>query len=146
LARLWDRSFFHSLLFVAVWVLLPPFPSFAQVGGAPSITQPPLIRITGALAPYQDTQRSNLQTLIVSCRGKKWRMRIREVKALTATTTQGWSLFKDLFPPRLRLTGPDDILAPLQQDDIAGRPLVLEGRFYVRDHMLYVTAVSIREP
>ncbi len=73
-------------------------------------------------------------------------MRIREIKALTATTAQGWGLFKDLFPPRLRLTGPDDVTAPLQQDDIAGRPLVLEGRFYVRDHMLYLTAVSVREP
>ena len=73
-------------------------------------------------------------------------MRIREIKALTATTSQGWSLFKDLFPLRLRLTGPDDVLAPLQQDDITERPLVLEGRLYVRDHMLYVTAVSLREP
>jgi len=73
-------------------------------------------------------------------------MRVREVKALTATTAQGWSLFKDLFPPRLRLTGSDDVTAPLQQDDIAGRPVVLEGRLYVRDHMLYLTAVSVKEP
>jgi hypothetical protein len=146
LAQLKCSALLHSLLSIPVWVCLLSLSPFAQVGGVPSITQPPLIRLTGALAPYQDTQRGNFQTLIVSCRGKKWRMRIREIKALTATTAQGWSLFKDLFPPRLRLTGPDDVLAPLQQDDIAGRPLVLEGRLYIGNHLLYLTAVSIREP
>lgn len=144
MVRLKRGALLHPLL--TVWILVLPLSSFAQVGGAPSLTQPPLVRLTGVLVPYHDTQRSNLQTLVVSCRGKKWRMRIREIKALTATTAQGWSLFKDLFPLRLRLTGPDEVTAPLQQEEITGRPLVLEGRFYVRDHMLYLTAVSVKEP
>jgi hypothetical protein len=120
--------------------------AFAQVGGIPHIKIPPLVRIIGAFAPLDDTQRSNLQTLSVQVKGHKWRMRIREIKALTATTNSGWGLLKDLFPPRLRLTGPDELLAPLQQQDIAGKPFILEGRLYVGDHMLYLTAVTVNDP
>ena len=65
---------------------------------------------------------------------------------LTATTNSGCGLLKDLFPPHLRLTGPDELLAPLQQHDIAGRPFILEGRLYAGDHMLYLTAVTVTEP
>jgi hypothetical protein len=70
-------------------------------------------------------------------------LRIKEIKVLTGSTNSGWSLLNDLFPPRLHLIGPDELLAPLQQDDIAGRPLILEGRLYVGDHQLYVTAVTV---
>ena len=120
--------------------------AFAQVGGIPHIKLPPLVRIIGAFAPLDDTQRSNLQTLSVQVKGHKWRMRIREIKALTATTNSGWGLLKDLFPPHLRLTGPHELLAPLQQQDIAGKPFILEGRLYVGDHMLYLTAVTVNDP
>jgi hypothetical protein len=120
--------------------------AFAQAGGGvPRLRQPPLVRITCALAPFSESQRSELRTLVVTVKDTKWRLRIREIKALTATTHHGWGLLKDLFPPRLRLTGPKDLLAVLQQDDIAGLPIILEGRLYVGDHMLYVTAVTVNE-
>ncbi len=118
----------------------------AQVGGIPRIKPPPLVRIVGAFASLEDTQRSNLQTLTVRVKKDKWRLRIREIKALTATTNSGWGLLKDLFPPWLRFAGPDELLAPLQQQDIAGKPFILEGRLYVGDHMLYLTAVTVTEP
>jgi len=133
-------------LVIAILFFLPQLSlAFAQVGGVPRIKPPPLVRIIGAFAPLEDTQRSNLQTLTVQVKERKWKMRIREIKALTATNNSGWGLLKDLFPPRLRFTGPDEILAPLRQEDIAGRPFVLEGRLYVGDHMLYVTAVTLSE-
>jgi hypothetical protein len=135
-------------LFPLVFLFFWPQSSlaFAQVGGIPRIKPPPLVRIIGAFAPVSDTQRSNLQTLSVQVKGQKWKMRIREIKALTATTTSGWGLLKALFPPYLRLAGSDEFLAPLQQHDIAGKPFILEGRLYVGDHMLYVTAVTVNEP
>lgn len=127
--------------------MLSPYHSlaFAQVGGVPRVKPPPLVRIIGAFAPLEDTQRSNLQTLTVQVKERKWKMRIREIKALTVTNHTGWGLLKDLFPPRLRFTGADETLAPLRQEDIAGRPFVVEGRLYVGDHMLYVTAVTMSE-
>jgi hypothetical protein len=134
------------LLVLSIFFSLPQLSlAFAQSGGVPRVKPPPLVRIIGAFAPLEDTQRSNLQTLIVQVKERKWKMRIREIKALTATNHTGWGLLKDLFPPRLRFTGADETLAPLQQEDIAGRPFVLEGRLYVGDHMLYVTAVTVSE-
>ena len=118
----------------------------AQIGGIPHLKPPPLVRIIGAFAPVDDTQRTSLQTLSVQVKGHKWRMRIREIKALTATTNSGWGLLKDLIPPHLHLTGPDELLAPLQQQEIAGKPFILEGRLYVGDHMLYLTAVTVNDP
>jgi len=132
---------------LALVFLFPPLSfAFAQVGTVPHFKQPPLVRIIGAFASVDDTQRSNLQTLAVQVKAQKWKLRIREIKALTATTHSGWGLLKDLFPPHLRLVGPQDLLAPLQESDIAGKPFILEGRLYVGDHMLYVTAVTINDP
>jgi len=141
-----DKRFF--LLFLFALFFSPPQSSlaFAQAGGVPRVKQPPLVRIVGAFAPVDDTQRSNLQTLSIQVKAQQWKMRIREIKALTATTKSGWSLLNDLFPPHLHFTGPNELLAPLQQPDIAGRPFVLEGRLYVGDHMLYLTAVTVTEP
>jgi hypothetical protein len=134
-------------LALALVFLFPPLSfAFAQVGGIPHFKQPPLVRIIGAFASVDDTQRSNLQTLSVQVKAQKWKLRIREIKALTATTHSGWGLLKDLFPPHLRLVGPQELLAPLQQSDIAGKPFILEGRLYVGDHMLYVTAVTVNDP
>ena len=119
--------------------------AFAQVGGIPLIKPPPLVRIIGAFVSLDDTQHSNLQTLTVQVKKDKWRLRIREVKSLTATTNSGWGLLKDLIPPWLRLVGPDELIALLQRSDIAGQLLVLEGRLYIGDHMLYLTAVTVNE-
>jgi hypothetical protein len=134
------------LLSVLLFLLPPSSLAFAQVGGLPRIKQPPLVRIIGAFAPLEDTERSTLQTLTVRVRDNKWRLRIREIKALTATTQSGWSLLNDLFPPHLRLTGPDELIVSLQREDIVGHPLMLEGRLYVGDHMLFLTAVTVNEP
>lgn len=121
--------------------------AFAQAGGGvPRLRHPPLVRIICALVPLDEPRRSGLQTVVVTIKETKWRLRIREIKALTATTNHGWSLLKDLFPPRLRFVGPADLLARLQQEDIAGLPLILEGRLYVGDHLLYLTAVTVNEP
>src|SRR5713101_3430220 len=102
--------------------------AFAQAGGLPLIKPPPLVRIIGAFVSLDDTQRSNLQTLTVQVKKDNWRLRIREIKPLTATTNSGWGLLKDLVPPSLRLVGPDELIALLQRNDIAGQILVLEGR------------------
>ncbi len=120
--------------------------AFAQGGGIPHFKPPPLVRIIGAFVSLDDTQRSNLQTLTVQVKKDKWRLRIREIKALTATTNSGWGLLKDLFPPWLRFVGSDDLITRLQRSDIAGQILVLEGRLYTGDHMLYLTAVTVTEP
>jgi len=140
------KRFFFLFLFAPFFFPSHSSLAFAQAGGLPHVEPPPLVRIVGAFAPVDDTQRSNLQTLSVQVKAQQWKMRIREIKTLTATTNSGWGLLQDLFPPYLHLTGPDELLAPLQQNDIAGRAFTLEGRLYVGDHMLYLTAVTVAEP
>jgi hypothetical protein len=143
------KGIYHFVLFLVMILSFAPQPPLALAqagGGVPRVRQPPLVRITGAFVPVADTQRSELRTLVVTVKETKWRLRIREIKALTSANHHSWGLLKDLFPPRLRLAGPSDLLARLQQEDIAGIPVILEGRLYVGDHMLYVTAVTVPEP
>lgn len=121
-----------------------PSSLFAQVGsGLPHFRQPPLVRIVASLSSLEEKQRGNLRTLTVYIKGKTWKLRIREITSLTATTKSGWRLLNDLFPPKLHLIGPEELLVPLQTDDIAGKPLELEGRLYVGDHQLFLTNVTI---
>jgi hypothetical protein len=143
------KGTYHFVLFLVMILSGAPRQPLALAqagGGVPRVRQPPLVRITGAFVPVADTQQSELRTLVVTVKETKWRLRIREIKALTAANHHGWGLLKDLFPPRLRLAGPSDLLARLQQEDIAGILIILEGRLYIGDHMLYVTAVTVPEP
>jgi hypothetical protein len=138
------QRFLLCIVMVFLLAPLPISPASAQIGtGVPRIKQPPLVRITGAFVALEEKQRGGLRTLAARVKDRTWNLRIKEIKVLTGSTNSGWSLLNDLFPPRLHLIGPDELLAPLQQDDIAGRPLILEGRLYVGDHQLYVTAVTV---
>lgn len=49
----------------------------------------------------------------------RWRDSLKEVGNLR--------LLQNIFLPRLRLTGPDELLPPLHDPHVAGKPLGLEG-------------------
>jgi hypothetical protein len=72
-------------------------------------------------------------------------MRVREITTLTAMTRSGWSLLQELFPPKLHLIGAEALLTPLQQEAIIGKLLELEGRLYVGNHQLLLSAVTVKE-
>jgi hypothetical protein len=124
------------------------FSSFAsaQVGPGPlRFRQPPQVRIVGTLVPLEERKHGQFQTLTVHVRGKSWKLRIREITTLTASTRSGRSLLKDLFPPKLHFIGAEELLFPLQQDTIVGKQLELEGRLYVGDQQLLISHVTIKE-
>jgi hypothetical protein len=102
------------------------------------------VRIIGSLVSPEE-KRGGLRTLTTHVKDKTWQLRIKEIKTLTGLSN-GWSLLNDLFPPKLHFIGPEDLLTPLRQEEIAGKLLILEGRLYVGDHQLYVTAVTLPEP
>ena len=121
-------------------------PAFAQIGsGLPRFRQPPEVRIVGTFATLEDKQRSKQKTLTVHVKGKTWKLRIREIKSLTNTTKTGWSLLNDLFPPKLHFIGADDLLTPLTENAIVGKTLELQGRLYVGDQQLLISAVTVQE-
>ena len=120
--------------------------ALAQMGaGAPRFHQPPLVRIIGTLVPVEEHRHGKLQTITVHVKGKSWKLRVEKVITLTATRRSGSSLLRDLFPRKLHLIGADDLLAPLQHETIAGKPLILEGRLYVGDHQLLLSEVVPRD-
>ena len=118
----------------------------AQIGGgAPRFSQPPHVRIIGTLVSREEELSDNLQTLAVYVKGKSWKLHIEKIISLTASTRSGSSLLRGLFPRKLNLIGADDLLAPLQQETIAGKPLLLEGRLYVGENQLLVSVVIMRD-
>lgn len=137
----------HFLSVFCLYLCLSlPSSALAQVGtGLPNFRQPPQVRIIGTLAPLDDKQPSKVKTLTVYVKGKSWKLRIQEITALTATTQSGWALLKNLLPPKLRFIGADELLLPLAAETIAGKQLTIEGRLYVGDHQLFVSAVQTKQ-
>ncbi|MBI3249378.1 MAG: hypothetical protein HYZ50_22990 [Deltaproteobacteria bacterium] len=156
-SRLPSQSSLHRSfsvpLFLCLWgaVLLVlsvfplPFASAQGGGGAPRFRQPPQVHIRGVLVAPEDTQATDSKTLAVHVGGKSWKLRIHEIETLTETGKSGWSLLNDLLPRRLHLIGPEDLLAPLRQETVAGKPLELEGHLYVGEQQLLLSAVTIQD-
>jgi hypothetical protein len=124
------------LLLVAV-VVLTPFPSLSF---QPFDSPPPLIRITGVLLSPGEETRSQYQTLEVMVAGEPRILRVREVESLT-NAVQGWSILRNLGS-FLILTGPPALLERLDNEETRGQPLRIEGRLYLRDRVLMLTAVE----
>ncbi|MGE0824891.1 MAG: hypothetical protein AB7G75_16800 [Candidatus Binatia bacterium] len=125
-------------LFLALIFLLWPMAMPAQITPEP----PPLVRFTGSFLPVSEGQNSTLSTLTVSIKGKRWWFRIAKIEKLTGRHSSGTRLLQSLFPRFLHLTGPEHLLNTLQDPQIEGQPLTLEGRLYVGEHMLFVTLID----
>jgi len=129
-------------LIVIVPLVLSFWSTAASAQAFPYIEPPPLVRFTGALHPLEDKSRGGLLTLTVSIKDTKWIFRIAKVEKLTGGDASGWRLLQDLFPPQLRFVGPAELLRPLQDPEVAGKRLIIEGRLYTGDRMFYITSVE----
>ncbi len=107
----------------------------------PHVEVPPLVRFTGTLHSPQEKGDGTVHTLTVFIEETEWQFRLTKVETLTGTN-YGWMILQDIFPPELRLSGPPDLLGPLEKPDIAGKPVEIEGRLYRADRMLVVTAAG----
>ena len=107
---------------------------------------PPLVRFTGALHPLEEKGRGGLSTLTVSVKETKWIFKVAKIEKLTGTASSDLRLLQSLFPAQLRFIGPDALLDLLQAPEIAGKSLTIEGRLYVGDRMLFLTAVVEGQP
>lgn len=125
-----------TVLAVCTW----PIPARAQ--GGLHAEPPPLVRFTGSFLPLEGKRPGALAMLTVSIEGMRWKFNVAKVEKLTGKEVGSLRLLQSIFPPQLRLTGPDELLRPLQDPQVAGKPLVIEGRLYVGDRMLFITAVK----
>jgi len=140
---MWHKGWATArLLAVAGLVgLLVPAPAPAQ--GTPLFGPPPLLRITGMLLSPAEEAGSRYPTLDVSIAGEPRTLYIREVKSLTSDD-RGWPILRNLGS-FLTLTGPPALSDRLGSEEIKGRPLLIEGRLYVRERVLLLTAVESAE-
>jgi hypothetical protein len=82
-----------------------------------------------------------MQALTVFIKKKKWILRLTKVETL-AGRNRGWAIIQDLFPPQVRFTGPENLIQRLQNPESEGKLLIIEGRLYIGDRRLFVTAVE----
>lgn len=115
--------------------------SAASAQTFPRIEPPPLVRFTGALLPLEEEGHRGLHTLTVLIEGQKWIFKLAKVETLTGRN-RGWAILQDLFPPQVRFIGPENLIQLLQKPESAGKLLVIEGRLYTGDRMLFITAVE----
>lgn len=126
----------------AIILLVSVFWSATTSAQIPRIEPPPLVRFTGALLPLEEKDRSHLPTLTVFIKGKRWIFRIAKVEKLTGSSFDGWRLLRGLFPPEVRFLGPERLISLLQEPEIMGKLLTIEGHLYIGDRMFFVEIVE----
>lgn len=120
-----------------LFVVFTPVTALAQ-----GVQQHPLVRFTGVLLPIEEKGSSCAPTLTVRITDTTWIFRIAKVENLTGGDLSELRLFQALFPPRVRFVGLEELLHPLQDPEITGKRLAIEGILYPTDRMLWVTAVN----
>lgn len=129
------KSITLGILFVTVF--------WANIANArfPYPERTPSVRLTGVLLPIDEQDREDLITLKVFVQGQPWLFRVGKVEKL-AGSERAQAIRQELLRRQVRLYGPEDLIAPLQEPEIAGKPLTIEGRFYANERRLLVTAVE----
>ncbi len=138
---------FHSFrsLFFALVVCASAFVVWA-VTEAPVAAQsilplepPPLVRMTGMLVPFSTSPHDRRSTLTVRIKDNRYILQIKTFEKLTGRGATELHLLQSLFPPFLRVEGPEPLLLSLQDSSAAGKPISLEGRLYTSDRLLFLT-------
>ena len=124
---------------VLLWLVLWSATASAQI---PHSGPPPLVRFTGSLLPLEEKERSHLPTLTVFMRGERLIFRIAKVQKLTGLSPDGWRLVWALFPPQVRFLGPERLISLLQEPEIMGKRLSIEGRLYIGSGTFFVQSVE----
>jgi hypothetical protein len=108
---------------------------------APALLNSPLVvRMSGKLEPFNEHESHGLNTLTVTVAdSQQWLFKVTRVDTLPDTASGGMIL-SEIFPPELHLTGSTRDIAVLQQPDIVGKTVTLQGFLYIGDRNFYVGA------
>jgi hypothetical protein len=118
-----------------------PLVGSAQISS--EFSGPPVVRMSGVLQPFdeQKSQALNMLTLTIAD-ATKWLFQVNRIDSI-AGMDPGISLLDRIFPPELRLMGAPTTLAPLEQPNIVGKTISLEGILYIGDRNYEVTTVNV---
>ena len=128
------KSFLVALLFTGT---LGAVNTAMGAGGIP-----PRVRFTGALVPIKDQSRKGLLEDFNVTIGKKRQTFLLDKMEIVGGVGLNRATLQRLFPPLLRFVGPEDIIARLNSQEIAGRSLVIEGLLYTESGMLFLIGVN----
>jgi hypothetical protein len=106
---------------------------------------PLIVRFTGTFQPFEQKAAGNLNTLTLTYQERQWLFRVDRVNVLSGRDP-GTLLLKSIFPPRLSLSGPPQLLEPLGTPESLGKPVTLEGMLYLRNRRFNVTTVTEEPP
>ncbi len=102
---------------------------------------PPYVRLSGMLLPFGAHDVSELRTLIVLVHDQLWRFRLDAVEEVTGGS-HGRVHLRDLRKCSVRLYGADVLITRLQQPEISGKHITIEGHLYTKERRLLVTVVE----
>ena len=112
-----------AIILVASFVAA--FPAQAQMIGAP-----PLVRFTGTFYPPDQKGVWDTNTLRVWLRKKEMLFKVEGLKNVTGEA-DSMLIMQSLFPPQLVVEGSKDLLSRLQQEEISGKLVTMEGYLYI---------------
>jgi hypothetical protein len=144
--------YFHRFCFFALAVcvgMLAPWAvmeKLVMAQGLPQVEPPPLVRLTGVLVPIETSPpASGLSTLTVRIGENKYILKIKNFEKLTGQSTTELRLLESIFPPFLRLIGPEPLLVSLQDFSATRKVFSIEGRLYRADRFLLLTDIQAEE-
>jgi len=134
---------FRLLIAISLCVIFDAAP--VLLAQSPPMAGPPqLIRITGKfITPPGGGSEQQLHpypTLDVRIAEKMRTLHVQTVESLTGAR-DGWPILRNVGA-FLTFTGPPEIIAHLRSPEVTGRLLKIEGRLYIKDRVLMLTAVE----
>jgi hypothetical protein len=142
--RVKDKNVMRYSLLISLVLFTNLLPAFAQSPPAPGYI-PPLIRITGAIFDPKEQFHDSFANFDVRINEKPWILRVRDVESLTTNVPGGLPLLRNLGG-FLILSGPPELTARLESEEHRGHPVTIEGRLYVEERVLTLTAVEPSGP
>ena len=130
------------VMIVAVGALLGAFGRVRKA--VPAISDSPLVvTMSGTLQPVNAQDSHGLNTLTVTIGGKqKWLFNVKRVETVTEAQPGGM-LLNEIFPPALSIEGSTSDIAVLEDPNVVGKPVTLQGFLYFADRTFYVGDVSV---
>jgi hypothetical protein len=134
---------FHQMLrrMAAVVLLMLVFWP-ALVSAQRRFEPPPRVRLTGSILPFEDRNPLRMDIFTVFIEGKKRIFRVVEVEQLTGWDADGWRLLRQLFPAEMRFLGSKELTSLLQEPELMGKRLTLEGQLYVGSRMFFINIME----
>jgi hypothetical protein len=71
-----------------------------------------------------------------------WRFTVTKARVTTRASVTGSRLLMDIFPRKIKLLGPERILAPLKQSKTVGKSFKLGGRLYIQSRLFNLNTVE----